>query len=128
LEEATLLGGASAAPVSQLVGRRAGLALRPGGGVGFGLGSGYIVARPVAGMPGTRGVTFGARFQRADACFDRAIIPWRMGRREQQIHADNLVGLWLFGSGSWKPRCVPLTPLREKSGTGLALATQAIAG
>src|SRR5713226_2256989 len=68
LEETTLLGRVPAAPVPQLVGRRAGLALRPGGGVGFGLGSGYIVARPVAGMPGTRGVTFGARFQRADAC------------------------------------------------------------
>jgi hypothetical protein len=75
LEQGTLLGGDPAPPVPQLVGRRAGLALRPGGG--FGLGSGFVVARPVAGMAGKGGMSFGARFQRADACFDGAIIPWR---------------------------------------------------
>jgi hypothetical protein len=47
LEKATLLGSDPAARLPQPVGRRAGFSLGPGRGVGFGLGSGYIVARPV---------------------------------------------------------------------------------
>ena len=71
----------------EFVRRRAGRALRPARWRSLRTGRRDVVERPVARMAGLRGVTFGARFQRADACFNRPIIPWRTRRREQQIHA-----------------------------------------
>ena len=67
----------------EIVGCRAAGSSGSSGGVGFELSEGDVFGGPIARMAVALGVTFGSRFQRADACFNGPIVPWRMGRREQ---------------------------------------------
>lgn len=75
--------GDRGAPGPEVVGGGAARTLGAGGGVGLGLSEGEVVGRPEGGAALTLGVAVSSGFQRSDAGFDGAIVPWRMGRRVQ---------------------------------------------
>src|SRR5262249_12067929 len=88
LESLSLLGRDRCSNGPQLVWTGTAYSAGPGGGVGFQARRHGVVEGPIVGTTASRGGLFGSRCQRADACFDRSIVPRCPRRREEISHPE----------------------------------------